>query len=138
MATLPADSAFRDMGFTDRVEAFDPDKGYIRGATGPRFFHYLKNCFNTFFTSLFVDKLPSGKDKAHRGTSSRWGFLVSRKPRLSCTRPLAEIAALGVISRFGDHPTADHLKGDHPQKNSGVGWRLSQIHSAYISGASRQ
>jgi len=54
MMTLPEVSIFRDMGFTDRVEAFDPNKGHVRGSTGPRFFHYLKNCFNNFYLTVHL------------------------------------------------------------------------------------
>jgi len=52
MATLPTDSMFRDMGFMDRVQAFNPNKGTVQGATGPRFSHYLKNCFNNFYLTV--------------------------------------------------------------------------------------
>jgi hypothetical protein len=53
ISTLPTDSALRTAGFTDRVEAFNPNKGTVRGATGPRFFHYLKNCFNNYYITVY-------------------------------------------------------------------------------------
>jgi hypothetical protein len=54
IATLPADQIGSARGCRDRIEAFNPGEGHFKGATAPRFFHYIKRCLMMYYMITYA------------------------------------------------------------------------------------